>query len=208
MNTFDEEFNESWLTEMPMGITPLSGNLFDDIVKNMKEFTSAGLAPEDLGAGYRRVSGTQVAFYWHQSDNVIDIIVELGIRPQSLVVQQIAKNPRGKVSSPATDLYNVILKSNNKSIVLMSDEYLTDQGLTVWKRLINLGHTISVYDRENPSQELIPITTQRELEKFCASKDPAYKRYRYVLSETNVKLAETKIFFNTKRLRILSGYPG
>ena len=131
MNTFDEEFDESWLTEMPMGITPLSDNLFDYIVKNMKEFTSDGLTPEDLGAGYRRVLGTRVAFYWHQTDNVIDIIVELGIRPQSLVVQQIAKNPKGKVSSPATDLYDLIVKSNNKSIVLMSDEYLTDQGLDV-----------------------------------------------------------------------------
>ena len=207
MITFNEDFNISWLKEMPMGILPLSNNLFNSIVNNMKEFVKAGLESRDIGNGFFTLQGTQVAFYWHETNNIIDIIVELSIRPQSLVVNQIAKNPNSNVKVYATDLYDIIVKSNNKSLVLMSDEYLTQQGLNVWVRLLNIGHTISVYDRDDTSKGLIPIKSQRELEQFFKDKDPNYKRYQFVLSESNIKLVETTSFFNTKRLRTLSGYP-
>ena len=207
MNTFDEDFFQSWLTEMPMGISSLSKNLFNSIVSNQKEFIQAGLEPESLGDGYYRLQGSQVAFYWHLTDSIVDIIVEVGIRPQSLVVHQIAKNPDLNTATHATDLYQKIIQSNNKSLVLMSDEYLTDDGLGIWIRLINLGHTISVYDRMHPDAGLTPLSNQRELKQFFMKGDGSYKRYQYVLSESTVKLTETKSFFNTKQLRILSGYP-
>ncbi len=205
--TFDEDFSASWLVEMPMGISPLSNNLFNGIVNNMQEFKQAGLQPDDLGNGYYRLEGSQVAFYWHEANGVIDIIAELGVRPQSLVMHQIAKNPNSTTSTFATELYPTIIRNNNKSLVLISDEYLTDQGLNVWIRLLNLGYPISVYDRENPKQGLTPLKTQTQLMQFFKSKDATKKRYQYVLSGSDAKLGESMVFFNTKRLRILSGYP-
>lgn len=206
MTTFEEDFQTTWLMEMPKKISPLNSGLFSSIVNNLQEFIQAGLEKINLGNGYFKLQGAQVAFYWHETNNVIDIVTELGIRPQALVVHQTAKNPEAISKSFATDLYLTILKSSDSAIMLMSDEYLTEQGLLIWKRLVNLGNTISIYDRENP-KDLIHINTEPELMKFINETDPSFKKYQFGLSDTKQKLAETKILFNTKRLRVLSGYP-
>ena len=206
MITFNESFNKSWITEMPMGISPLSTGLFNSIVKSAKEYEHAGIQQESLDNGYYRIQGTQVAFYWHETNAIIDIIVELGIRPQSLVVHQIAKNPESTTTSYATELYKEIIKINNNSLVL-SDEYLSNDGLNTWKRLVNSGCTVSVYDKENPDQGLISLKTQTELMLFFGDKDSTKKRYQYVLSESLIKLSDVTTLFNTVRLRKLAGYP-
>lgn len=198
------DFNESWLSEMPMGVGKLGLNLFDTIKYNITDFSNYGGKVETIGNGYFKMSGTQVAYFWHiGQDEQIDIAMELTVKPQALIVNGVGKSSSSNIH--ASDLYHVILTNTGKSIRLFSDDVLSDQGFSLWKRLLNLGHTISVYDKETPSAGLQPITSQRELEKFYQKDNAEYRRYQYVLSESFEMLAESRSYFNTYRMRTLAG---
>jgi len=187
-----------------MGIEPVGGNFFDIIVGNIREFTKYGKAVESLNDGFKKIVGQQVMYYWHEDTaGDIDMAIELSVLPQALMVNAIGKKSSGS-EIYATDMYDVILRDNYKSLRLMSDTKLTGHGFSVWKRLLNLGHTISVYDKNSPTN-IISISNVDEMENFYRLHSRDYLRYQYVLSETNVKLAETRSFFNTRRMRELSG---
>lgn len=205
MPTSREDFNESWLTEMPAGIGQLGSGLYRTIKSSIIDFKQNGGKPVNLGNNYFKMAGRQVMFYWHvDTKGDIDIAVEFTVKPQSLIVNAVGKNPQGS-EVYASDLYNVVLKDNDKSIRLMSDEVLSDQGFNLWKRLLRAGHTVSVYDQADPGAGLITIKSEEEMEKFFKSHDHDYTRYQYVLSESGEMLAETRSYFNTRRMRELSG---
>ena len=92
-------------------------------------------------------------FYWIEDNSNIILAVELQIKPQALIVSLTGKHPNYTGKPPyASDLYNLILKDNNKSMRLYSDESLSDEGYAIWKRLLDQGHKISVYDKNKPIQ--------------------------------------------------------
>ena len=198
--TSREDFSETWLVERPQRV--VTGNLFSLIKQNIEDYLLYGAIAVDLSAGYKKIIREKVAFYWHETNSEIDIGCELTIRPQALVVNILGK--KYDSTTYASDLYQIILSDNDKSI-LMSDEKLSDSGFSLWKRLIGLGHTISLYDRSHPGT-LISLRTPEELNDFF-SQDKDFQRYQYVLSESNtgMKLADTRSYFNTRRMRELSG---
>ena len=86
----------------------------------------------------------------------------------------------------------------------MSDEQLSDEGLDVWKRLLSKGHKILAYDKSAPGQSNIPIRSEEELLKFFKSDDRNYRRYQYILSESDGSFTEVKHLFEIRRLRELN----
>ena len=203
MTTSRSDFNETWLTEMPRGLG--SFEMYDMLVYNIKDRIKNGSTVLDLGNDLKKIDGSQVKYYWYEKNGTILLGAELSVKPQGLVVNSLAKNPEIRGAPYATDLYDAILKDSNRSIKLLSDIDMSDEALKVWKRLVSQGHKISVYDRENPGQTFTTIHNEQDLEKYFKHDDTDYRRYQYVLSETGEVLAETRSYFNTRRMRELSG---
>jgi hypothetical protein len=203
MITSRTDFNETWLTEMPRGLG--SFEMYDMLVYNVKDRIKNGSTVLDLGNDLKKIDGTQVKYYWYEKNGTILLGAELSVKPQGLVVNSLAKKPKLQGEPYATDLYDAILKDSNRSIKLLSDIDLSDEALKVWKRLLQQGHKISVYDRENPGQSFITIDNVQELLKYFKDDDTDHRRYQYVLSESGEVLAETRSYFNTRRMRELAG---
>lgn len=211
MSDSRQDFIDSWLTEMPVGVGKIGHGFFSPAPRDATPriyFSTTGLImfevdPEQLPNGYKRIIGSQTAFYWHETDGEIDIACELSVAPQSLTVNAIGKPAESKMH--ASDLYNVVLQNTNVSIRFMSDKKLSDSGYDLWKRLLSIGHTVSVYDSSAPGNSLITMKTVDDLDRFYRAGDNSYERYQFVLSESGMMLAETRSFFNTRRMRELSG---
>jgi hypothetical protein len=200
MTTSRTDFNETWLSEAPEGI-PVADH-YAPLVYNINDRIKHNASVMDLSNNYKKIVGGQVCYYWQEINNIIEIACELSIKPQALVVNSIGK--RAGSASHATDLYTTILNDSKQAIKLMSDTRLTDNGLSVWKRLVNNGHNITVYDKSNPGQSMTLITNAQDLDRFVRHNDENYQNYQFVLSEASY-LAEVRSFFNTRRLRELTG---
>jgi hypothetical protein len=203
--TSRDDFWESWLLEMPMGIA--TQNFYPTLVHNIQERIENGLKPELVKPGLYRLVGPQVVHYWYgDNENSIILGSELTRRPQALTVSFTGKDPALKNKPPyASDLYQEILASSGTPLRLMSDTALSDAGLKIWKRLLTNGCKILVYDRENPGQSRELVKTIKDLERYFAHGDPDFKRYQYVLVSNSEMLAETTAVFNTRRFRELAG---
>ena len=199
------DFIETWLSEMPMGIGKVGDNFFQLIDNNIRDYIKHGKEPTDLPNGFKKIQGSQVAYYWHEVQDVITIAAEFTVKPQALVVNGVARNKVTGGNIDAVDLYQCVLHDNAKSIKLMSDDRLSDDGYRLWQRLLQSGHTISVYNNEQPGQPLRAIHTPQDMENFFKRDDASFKKWQYVLSEQGEKLAETRSYFNTRRMRELSG---
>lgn len=202
--TSREDFNDTWLTEMPMGLGTFS--TYDGLCQDIHNLINSGVKVSDIGNNLRSYVGNQVAYFWYvdfPSEQPI-LITQLDIKPQALVVTMTGKSPKYKGKPPyASDLYNAILDSTGRSIRLMSDETLSDEGYDIWKRLLSHGNKVSVYDKEHPGQTMATVDTLADMEKYFKTGDSSFKRYQYVISESGECLAETASHFNTRRMREL-----
>lgn len=195
-------FTESWLCEMPENIGNVE--LFDMIEYNIKE-RSKYTDPIDMGNGYKKIMGSQTSYYWYEYNNDIVIGIELSVKPQTLIVNAVAKNIKYKNKPPyATELYKKVLDDNN-NIRVMSDVYLSNNSINVWKRLIDSGVNVAVYDNKNPGQSFKTINSIEELEKYIGEDDTEFQRFQFVLTSKNEILGEVVSIFNTRRMRELSG---
>jgi hypothetical protein len=109
--------------------------------------------PADLGNGIKKIDLSQTMVYWYEDKNgTILLGVELDkTNHKGLLFILTGKNPRYRGKSPyASELYQFILRDNKtKSIRLLSDELLSDEGKQIWDRLFSMGLNVSVYDRES-----------------------------------------------------------
>jgi hypothetical protein len=198
-----KDFTESWLSEMPQGL----GNfeLYDMIAYNINNQKKNGASVQALPNGLFKIQKLHTAYYWYERDNQIVLAAEFLVRPQSLTVHAVGKSPRHRNRAPyATDLYQAVLADSDKSIRLFSDSQLSDQGYLVWKKLLDSGCKISVYDRENPGQSFVTVANATELAKYFQNDNTDYQRFQYVLSEA-AQYPDTLSYFNTRRMRELSG---
>lgn len=196
------DFIETWLTEMPEGLGHFQ--TFDQIEYTIRDRLRHGSTAIAVDANTKKIVGRQTMLYWVEQNGEIVLGTELVVKPQGLVVTVTGKNPKLVGKKPyASDLYNLILKDNNQSLRLLSDNSLSDEGYAIWQRLLAQGHAISVYDRENPGQSFVTITSLDDMKQYFKHDDSDFKRYQYVLSEQNEVLAETRSFFHTRRMREL-----
>jgi hypothetical protein len=198
------DFTETWLMEMPEGLGSFS--TFDQLDYSIKDRIKHGSQVVDVTKDTKKITGSQVIFYWIEINGEIALATELQIRPQGLIVSVTGKNPKYTGKAPyASDLYNLILKDSGKSIRLISDSTLSDEGYGIWKRLFKQGNKISVYDKEEPGKTFTTLKSIEDMDKYFANDDTDFRRYQYVLSEAGEVLAETRSYFNTRRMRELTG---
>lgn len=204
MTTSRTDFNKTWLMEAPEGQG--SFETFDALEYNIRDRLKSGSAAIALdGKDLFKIDGQQVKYYWYEHDGRILLGAELSVRPQGLVVNRVGKSPmKGHTRPHASDLYLAILKDNDQSL-LFSDTQMSDDGLSLWKRLVTNGYPVSVYDRAAPGKSFKTFTDPSELDEFFKDDDRDYRRYQYVLSSPGDVLAETRSHFNTRRYRELSG---
>lgn len=195
------DFVESWLYEMPERIGSVESS-YDTLVWTIRERIAAGGLPELVAPNLYKLEGKQVVLYWVGSPRKIDLAVELSRQPQSLVVNLLGKDPGLKTQPPyASDLYAAILDHSDVSLV-MSDSILSNESINVWKRLVDQGYYVSVYNVKKPGKSRITMHTPQDLEKFLAAD---YHAWRFVLSKPGVMLEDVISFFNTRRYRELAG---
>ena len=193
------DFNETWLIEMPTGLG--SFETYDMLEYNIKDLINNGVVPTDLGNGIKKIDLSQTMVYWYEDKNgTILLGVELDKKSQGLIVRLTGKNPKYRGKSPyASELYQFILRDNKtKSIRLLSDE-----GKQIWDRLFSMGLNVSVYDRESSGKSFKTFKTKEEMDSYFELDNTDFKRYQYVLSESGEMLAETRSYFNTRRMREL-----
>jgi hypothetical protein len=196
-------FNESWLSEMPEGLGTFE--TFDMLEYNIKDFIKHGIKAEDLGNNLKKISAGSAIVYWYEKDGQIQLGTELHKEHQCLVVRMTGKNPKLKGKAPyASDLYSAILKDTDKSIRMMSDKTLSDEGYNIWKNLFKLGHTITLYDTSDNTKvghSMVTFYSIEEMDKYFKNDDTSYQKYQYVLSENLLKCAEVRNEFNIRRYR-------
>lgn len=195
-----DSFNETWLSEMPSGL----GNFgtFDAVEYSINDLIKHGIKPEERVNGLKRIISGESYYYWYEKDNKITLGIELHKKPEGLVVSVVGKNPALKGKAPyASELYSVILKDTEKSLRILSDTQLSDEGLTLWKKMLTMGHKVTVYDKNEPGKTFQSFHSPEELDVFFKHSDAHFKRYQYVLSESMLKLGEVRAYFNLRKYR-------
>ena len=200
-------FNRTWLGESPEGLG--SFDLVDAVVYSINDRIKYGDSPIDLGNGYKKIEGTQVVYYWIEDRNKkIVLAAEFEKAPQALVVRGIGKIVKGRPPF-ASDLYDAVLRDRKSiggidAIRIMRDTQLSDEGYSIWSKMLQMGHKIMVYDNDRPGQTMQGIETEEQLRNFFKDDDRSYRRYQYVFSESG-HYGEVRSHFNTRRMRELSG---
>lgn len=197
-----EDFNQSWLTEMPEGLGKFE--TFDALEYHINDLIKNNVVPENLGNNVEKIELSQTVYYWVRDKNgAIVLGVELEKTPQALIVMLTGKNPKYKGKPPyASDLYKFILDDNKHlSLRLMSDISLSDEGKAIWDRLFQSGLSVSIYDRDNPGRSFTSLNSKEEMDQYFKNDDANFKRYQYVISESGEMLAETRSFFHIRRFR-------
>lgn len=208
---FDDrgDFESTWLFETPEGTPPTDyAKTVETNIRDVIDFTkSLGHKVEDLGHDLKKIELTNSVYYWYERNRQILLGVELQKKAQSVVVAMIGKYNKGQPPY-ASDLYHAILQDRKSitpgsdNIGIVSDQFLSDEGLKIWERLLSLGHKVLIYNTELPGQSQIRITSVDELRNFYKMSDPSYRKYRYVLSES-YSYPDLIAWFNRRRIREL-----
>lgn len=199
-----QDFVESWLLEMPEGLGEVGG-LWERLDRTIEHYRMSGWKPVKVKPGFYKIIDGQTNLYWYGTPTRVDLAVWLQRKPQSLVVRMVGKNPNKRGRAPyASDLYAAVLDDNNQS-VLMSDSQLSDEGLRLWQRMIEMGYAVTVYDEHNPGRTRKTFTKPQQLMRYFEDGEAEFERYRYVLSKPGRALDECICFFNLRRYRELAG---
>jgi hypothetical protein len=205
MSTSRTDFVETWLMEAPEGL----GNMetFDQVRYNIQDLKLHQIPVQDLSAGLKKTELSQTLYYWFEISGEIILGTELDRRSQGLVVRLTGKDPALRGKPPfASDLYISVLNDNqDKSLRILSDNQLSDEGYKIWKRLFAQGAQVSVYDKNNPGKSFRTFQDFSEFDKYFQHDNSDYKSSQYVLSSNSASLAETRGFFHIRRYRELTG---
>ena len=156
------DFNDTWLCEMPSGLG--SFETWDMLEYNIRERINHGSKVTKLSDNLFKIQGIQTSYYWFGSENTVILGTELRIKPDGLVVNITGKNPKYRGREPfASDLYNAVLNDTHRSIRLLSDDQLSDEGYGIWKKLVSLGHKVSVYDKKEPGKTFKTFNSPEEM---------------------------------------------
>lgn len=196
-----KRFVESWLMEFPQRIPPTS--TFSGLLGSLEDFLENGLQEIKISPNIRKLELTTTLFYWYEVAGEIVLIVHLDKTPQSVFVNMVGKKYPQK-SPWATELYDAIIQDRGKSIAFKSDVFLSDAGFGIWKRMLEKGRTISVYNTITPGASFHKIESNEELERYFGDSDN-FQKYRFVLSEHKQAFLEVMEPFITRRLFELCG---
>jgi len=200
------DFIKSYLYEMPSGTPPINPILqLINSISELKKYYQIIKLSNNLF----KMEGNELVYYWYEENDAILLGAEFTKVKHGIVVNYVAKIEK---STPpyATDLYNDVLNDRkniefaNNSIII-SDKRLSEDGISLWKRLFKKGHTISIYNTEDASNTFTKLNSIEDLESFFKMHDSSYEKYRYILSESGGNYAEVMAFFSLRRLHETSG---
>lgn len=200
------DFINTFLLEMPLQISPLEG--YENIVAYIKEMLDAKVNVINFSNSLKKIQGNEIIYYWYQNNDRISLGAQIEKRPQGYVINLVSKDPQLKGSPPfASDLYDAIL-TDLKGPVRLSDQLLSDtklsnEGFAIWKKLLSLGHKITVYKKDEPGKTFKEIKTDNDLQYFGPTTDK--EDYQFVLTESIKSFIDVHGFFSIRRHRELSG---
>jgi hypothetical protein len=198
------DFYESWIKESPQRL--YARNDFNTLLNNLTGYMDS-YPSKEIATNLYILEGKQVAFVFYKINDEITTIVELYKEHQVIKVTNVAKKEEYKGKPPYMDkIYEIILSiANNKSLLFTSDSMITDNGLNIWKRLMQNGHTISIYNAEKPGQSLVKLTNIDDLNQYL-SDNISKRNYRFVLSEAKNWFGYVNEYFLTRRVMEISTY--
>jgi hypothetical protein len=197
-----KSFTESWLSEMPSGLGQFE--TYDAVSYSVKDFIRNGIKPVKVANDLFTINIATTVLYWHGSSDgkTINLAIELRKQSEALVVTMLGKNPALKGKPPfASDIYSAIIKHAGENVRVMSDKFLSDEGFKVWKKLVQLGHTVSVYDSDEPGKSFKTFDDAADLDAFFANDDSDFTRYQFILSEGIENLLQVRSSFNLRKYR-------
>jgi hypothetical protein len=201
-NLSRSDFNESWLFEEPeqtldINAWPQIQNDIEELVK-LKSDTV-----KELGNNLKKMVFSNDVYYWIERDGEFVVGTSLDIKPYALFVGMTGKNKKFQGVPPyASDLYLAILNDlkGTKCNLVISDKMLSVSGYKIWKKLFSLGHKVSLYDKNNPSETYKKFNSIEELDKYF-SKGKEFQNYRYILSESSDAMLSAYIGFKKRKYR-------
>jgi len=147
-----------------------------------------GHQPNNLGNNlFNLIIDQFEIYYWVSINSQIKIAARMSRFKNGLSVEIVGKEPG--YEQFASEFYQSILLTIPGSL-LFSGSLLSKEGLSVWKRLLNSGNVIMVYDPDN-TKNFQKLNTVDDLQKFLGNTEN-YEKYRYVLSK-NQTVQETII---------------
>ena len=204
------DFSDTWLSsdvllEMPRNMGDIS--MENVVISEIKE-KSEYFPVIDLGNNFKKIEGAQLVYYWYEKNNDILLAAAFTKKPMGLIVNGIEKTTKGQPPY-ASELYLAVLIDRRNmplaqtAIRIVSDKLLSNDSIKTWKRFINAGHQISVYDSDAPGQTFEVINTVDDLDAFVG--DETKRRYQFILTEAIQDQQEVKSQFMFRRWHELSG---
>lgn len=193
-----QEFNESWLMEFPQVVNAqptwemLKSELSSKIQHN---------SPIDCSNGYKKIMNSTLCWYWHETDNIVDLIVALIPKAQSLLINMTGKLQEGQPPW-MSDAYQFIIDDNKKALTIASDTKLTKSSVNLWKRMVANGYHVSVYNVQNPGSTLRKLETSDQIDQFADS-SMSKQSWRFLLSEDS-SWNDVCDYFTVRRMRELT----
>lgn len=201
-----QNFIDTFLQEMPIYTDPV--DFSEKIVNDIQEMKLHGAKVINLDNNLKKIEGNTLVYYWIEERDQILLGVQLTKTRYGLVVNYIGKIHQGRPPF-ASDLYDKILKDrqssgpNSLNNLVISDSILSDEGLSIWIRLLKSGHKVSLFNYEKPGK-LIPINSVEDLKSYHSKTSHSFGKWRYVISES-YHFAETAAIFRLRKLREDSG---
>jgi hypothetical protein len=219
MENFTEKFNNSFLFESPEKIL-VGKSMFQNILFDIGELIQSDFLPEQINNNLARIVLTNVAYYWHNDGTMYEGNVDLYLKTiqvavsfnktgYNYTVSQVGKR-ENTLFTPA-ELYIDILESERiQNIRLSSDKVMSAGGFNIWKEILR-KHKLSYYDSQNPTTLTLIKDAEHLKSLFGSSSDNPekdyFKRFQYVLSESNLDYLNCKSLFSLRETRRLAGYP-
>jgi hypothetical protein len=149
-----------------------------------------GYDKEEMGNGLNKLKTDDDIFYWIEKNGTIEIVTQMHETRSGLYIELTGKLKSS--SAHASDFYQMILQSAKR--LIFSGDTLSNEGFGIWKRLIDDGKKLFVYDTNNPENRST-ISSEEDLNKFLGNTQN-YKKYRYVLSESKKEHSSTLSSFD------------
>ena len=202
-----KSFYDVFLVEMPMRLN--GGNDFESQLEMIQENLKYNDNVEVIAPNvFKTVNDNQITYWCGDSTATnVSIIVDTEIHGTFQKIVLTSKNPKlGKTAIYASELYCIIKDdAAATNLVFSSDEFISDDAIRLWSRLVAQGHKIAVFDSVSGKYILSPISSQDELLSFVGNQDR--RRYVFVMSES--LLAQRGAIHGNAIMEIKrkSGYP-
>lgn len=199
--TLMQKFRETFLTESSQNLISGFSDGFFILQKEIEEFKKAAYNIQQISSNLYCLDTNDSQYYWITNGYEPIIITRVEKLPLGFVVRLTGKNSIFKKKPPtAATLYKEITAYTHKDLV--SDNSITENGFKIWSDLFNMGCKISVYNKDASGKSFKRIESIDELKIYFDS-SVNYKKFQFILSESQKQFAELNSVFGLRRIREL-----